>query len=314
LSDAKLYDGSGSIDGDPMKKLLFASCAFVALIATGPVRAADMAVGAPAPAYVPISDWTGFYLGGHAGYGWGHDPFNELLLGNIAGFSGFSTSTVPGAPLNDINSKGALGGGHFGYNQQWGNWVGGLEIDISGTDIKGSTAGADARTIVTAIAGIFPVINVATGTNAATRTDKFEMLASARARLGFLAWPNTLFYGTAGLAWTRFVQSTNETITVGNSNAGLPVVSATTNLAVSNSNSEFGWVAGIGGETKMYNTNWLFRVEYLHYDFGNQGSFSGTTFSTGGGGLASSGARTSGSLTADVVRAGISYKFGGSPI
>jgi opacity protein-like surface antigen len=70
----------------------------------------------------------------------------------------------------------------------------------------------------------------------------------------------------------------------------------------------------VGGEAKMYNTNWLFRVEYLHYDFGNQGGFSNTTFSTGGGGASSGSARTSGNLTADVVRAGISYKFGGSTI
>jgi outer membrane immunogenic protein len=305
---------SGLTDGDPMKKLLFASCALLALIATGPVRAADMAVGAPAPAYVPVNDWTGFYLGGHAGYGWGRDSFNELLLGNFAGASGFSTSGIPGAPLNGINSKGAIGGGHFGYIQQWGNWVGGLEIDISGTDIKGSTTGSDARTISTALVSAVPIISTTTSTNAATRTDKFEMLASARARLGFLAWPNTLFYGTGGLAWTRFVQSTNETLTNTVSITTLATTSVTTNLAASTTSSEFGWVAGVGGEAKIYNTNWLFRVEYLHYDFGNQGSFSGTSLSTGGGGFSTTGARTSGSLTADVVRGGISYKFGGSPI
>jgi opacity protein-like surface antigen len=30
---------------------------------------------------------------------------------------------------------------------------------------------------------------------------------------------------------------------------------------------EFGWAAGAGGEFKITNY-WLFRIEYLHYDFG----------------------------------------------
>jgi len=81
--------------------------------------------------------------------------------------------------------------------------------------------------------------------------------------------------------------------------------------------TSFGWVAGVGGETKLYNSNWLFRVEYLHYDFGDQGGFTGTgtTRSVDGTSVTtSSTALTTGHLTADVVRAGISYKFGGSPI
>jgi outer membrane immunogenic protein len=72
----------------------------------------------------------------------------------------------------------------------------------------------------------------------------------------------------------------------------------------------FGWVAGVGGEAKIYNSNWLVRVEYLHYDFGDRG---GSTL-TNTRGVTSSSTQTSGHLTADVVRAGISYKFGGSPI
>jgi outer membrane immunogenic protein len=72
----------------------------------------------------------------------------------------------------------------------------------------------------------------------------------------------------------------------------------------------FGWVAGVGGEAKIYNSNWLFRVEYLHYDFGERG---GSAFANSSGIITTS-AQTSGHLTADVVRAGISYKFGGRPI
>ncbi len=34
----------------------------------------------------------------------------------------------------------------------------------------------------------------------------------------------------------------------------------------------FGWVAGIGGEARVFDSNWLARLEYLHYDFGHSGS------------------------------------------
>ena len=39
-----------------------------------------------------------------------------------------------------------------------------------------------------------------------TDTDKFKMLGSARARLGYVVWPSVLVYGTGGLGWTRLVQ------------------------------------------------------------------------------------------------------------
>jgi opacity protein-like surface antigen len=80
-----------------------------------------------------------------------------------------------------------------------------------------------------------------------TQSENFHLLGSARARIGLLAWPNLLLYGTGGLAWTRFEQSIAETITRA---------------------TEFGWAAGAGGEFKITD-HWLFRVEYLHYDFGH---------------------------------------------
>jgi outer membrane immunogenic protein len=123
-----------------MKKFLFASGALIALIAGGPAMAADIGVGAPPPAYAPVNDWSGFYVGGHAGYGWGHDPFTSSVGGLQGGIPGFQSFNVPPVTLTGIDPKGFVGGAHFGYNQQWGSWVGGLEIDISGTAMKASTA------------------------------------------------------------------------------------------------------------------------------------------------------------------------------
>ena len=52
-----------------MKKLATAIAA-IALIGT-PAFAADMAVKAPPPPPAPIYNWTGWYVGGNIGFGWG---------------------------------------------------------------------------------------------------------------------------------------------------------------------------------------------------------------------------------------------------
>jgi hypothetical protein len=64
--------------------------------------------------------------------------------------------------------------------------------------------------------------------------------------------------------------------------------------------------AGLGNPS-----NWLFRVEYLHYDFGNQFSSTVSNVSTVGAASTSLG-NTSGRLTADMVRGALSYKFEGT--
>ena len=228
-----------------MKKFLYACGALVALIAAGPTVAADLAVRAVPPVYAP-NDWSGFYIGAHAGWGWGHDP--------------------------GVSSNGFVGGAQFGYNQQWGAWLGGLELDISGANVKGTAN--------------VPVVSstslITTPASIVTQSENFHLLGSARARIGFLASPNLLLYGTGGLAWTRFEQSISETIT---------------------RTTEFGWAAGAGGEFKITD-RWLFRVEYLHYDFGNGPTASASTTTV------TSTSSQSGHLTVDVVRAGLSLRFG----
>jgi outer membrane immunogenic protein len=226
-----------------MKKVLYACGALVALIAAGPSLAA--AVRAVPPVYAP-NDWSGFYVGAHAGWGWGHDP--------------------------GISSNGFVGGGQFGYNQQWGAWLGGLELDISAANVNGTANGSVVTTgpLVTTLPSPTPSL-----TNNVAQSENFHLLSSARARIGWLAWPGLLLYGTGGFAWTRFEQSISDTI---------------------RRTTELGWAAGTGSEFKI-NDNWLFRVEYLHYDFGNR-----TT------------SLQDGRLTVDVVRAGLSLRFGDGPI
>jgi len=62
---------------------------------------------------VPYYDWSGFYVGAHAGLGW---------AGGDNGEAGF------------------FGGGQAGFNYQVGQWVVGVEGTFSGTSIKDSVS------------------------------------------------------------------------------------------------------------------------------------------------------------------------------
>jgi outer membrane immunogenic protein len=95
-----------------MKKILLAGIA--AAFCAAPAIAADMPVKAPYAA--PAFNWTGFYVGAHAGYGWGR---------------------VTGTTItNDLPQAGWFGGGQLGYNYQLAtNWVAGVEADAAATDI-----------------------------------------------------------------------------------------------------------------------------------------------------------------------------------
>ncbi len=258
---------------------MLSGVALVALAAASPALAADLPLKAPPPA-VAAWGWSGFYIGGHGGYGWGHDAqtdFNDPFFnGKVPGFAG----------LTGFDPKGALGGIHAGYNWQSKAFVGGFEGDLSFTDIKGSSFNAANA------ANTFSANSVT-----AANSGAFDMLGSARGRLGYIVSPNVMLYGTGGLAWTRFVNNNDlNTLSVNIPPPGSINLSG----SISTPSWRFGWVAGLGVETRLLETNWLARLEYLHYDFGNSGS---------GADSQSLFSQTTGNLTVDVIRAGLSYKF-----
>ena len=100
-----------------MKNFLLGTVALIALGATVPALAADMAArpytkAAPA-AYAPIYNWTGFYIGGHVG-------------GAFGGSNGFLGTT------NNDNDGRFLGGLQVGADYQFApNWVLGIEGQYS---------------------------------------------------------------------------------------------------------------------------------------------------------------------------------------
>jgi outer membrane immunogenic protein len=103
-----------------LKKILSLCVALTALSFASPVNAADLPVRAPyykiQPQAAPIFNWSGFYVGGHIGYGFSDD---------VDGF---------------------LGGLQAGYNWQFSpSIVFGVEVDISGTDMNGAPLGLPAH-------------------------------------------------------------------------------------------------------------------------------------------------------------------------
>jgi outer membrane immunogenic protein len=233
--------------------------------------------GAPAgvnAAYASVSpaaiaaSWAGFYLGAHGGYGWGANDFTTRL------------STTPVVDLTRPKLRGGLYGGHAGYNWQFDRVVAGFEADLSIARIGG-------------IAQVQYALPPATITS--SRAPEIEALGSIRARLGWAVVDNVLLYGTAGLGWERIATTTDFSST---SPAGLRTSS--TYDAV----DRFGWVAGAGAEARLPGSNWIGRLEYLHYGFGT---------------IADNGVVTNAAGTfpyraanhgVDVLRGGVSYKFG----
>jgi outer membrane immunogenic protein len=148
-----------------MKKFLPLAAAAAALVSI-PARAADLPAKAPPPAAAPVFNWTGFYVGGSGGYGWGHIDTSQSATGE-------TTSEKP---------RGAFLGGQLGYNWQFSpNWVFGIEGDWSGANIE--AIGND------------PVVGVLQDSR--YRVTSF---GTARGRIGYAA-DRTLWYLTGGWGW-----------------------------------------------------------------------------------------------------------------
>ena len=131
LRDTSHWVWDAAVQTKVLKRHLLASAGLLSLtVASSAASAADITVLPRAP--VAIWSWSGLYIGGHVGYGWGRDPFTDFIFGGKAPASGIT--------LSGINSKGSVWGFHAGANWQSGAWVGGLEIDLSGTNIKGSSS------------------------------------------------------------------------------------------------------------------------------------------------------------------------------
>ncbi|WGJ14025.1 outer membrane beta-barrel protein [Methylocapsa sp. D3K7] len=284
-----------------LRRILLASAGAMAL--AGTAIAADLPPPPPPP---PPPLWTGFYIGANIGGTWGNsntintatanlDPLNGLVLEALSNAASAGLATFNLAP----QTVAFIGGGQIGYNYQFANsWVGGLEADIQGVSRNGNTS-------------VFSNVNLPAAQSiiqTAVASKSLEYFGTVRGRIGFLATPTLLVYGTGGLAYGGAHAST----LIGQDFTGSPFLPNLYTASGSVTNTRVGWTAG-GGVEWLFLPNWSAKVEYLYYDLGSvtYGLSPLANFSTAlGGTLFTLGAPVSRThFSGNVVRVGVNYHF-----
>lgn len=108
-----------------MKKVLLVTASLIALGATAPAMAADLAARpytkAP-PMIAAVYDWSGFYIGVNGGWGSSRNSWDSVF---------------PAGPEGSHDATGGVAGGQIGYRWQTGAWVFGVEAQGDWADLSG---------------------------------------------------------------------------------------------------------------------------------------------------------------------------------
>ena len=290
----------------------------VASLLAGPAFAADLGTRAPvykAPPMVPVFGWGGWYIGLNAGGHWGHDSIDSVGTPSFANPAFLAGTTAVAGGLAGLgtyssnnNNNGFIGGAQIGYNWQFNSWVAGLEADIQGLTHNNNVNG---QGVVVPLVG-FP--EHYTGIQSAD--GQVDWLGTVRGRIGFLAAPTLLAYGTGGLAYGGAKSAAAVAAQESLGPATYPPVFGGIDL----SETRVGWTIG-GGLEWMFAPNWSLKGEYLYYDLGHKdGSYElvqtcNACFS--GGGVAQPPGTVWGAanvnvhshLNGNIARVGINYHF-----
>lgn len=182
-------------------------------------------------------------------------------------------------------------------------------------DIQGVAAGSSRRNVIGLGAYSEPVLlgptsetsHDVTFATLGQQSSGLQYLGTVRGRLGFLAMPTLLVYGTGGLAYGGVTMNSAWT-TIGAHrdtrlfNSGQSVAFG----GISYSNTQVGWTAG-GGLEWMFMPNWSAKAEYLYYSLANGYASAGVTdTNTAAWGYGVSASR---SFNGNIVRAGVNYHF-----
>ena len=268
--------------------ILSATIAIVGLAGVAAASAADLAprpfAKAPVAVVEPSYNWSGWYVGANAGYGFSSN--STCIYGLDPGGISRANAFLP--PALSVNRDGFLGGLQFGANYQTGNIVAGVETDLNAGRVRGNATG--------------PAITVVVPAFITTSTESsLDWFGTVRGRLGATLFDRSLFYATGGLAYGRAASSLNAT----EYNDGPCTLLANLCLANKAQKWMFGWTVGAGWEYAIVG-NWSTKVEYLYYDLGTIDNIltplSGVQNITFG---------TSTRMNGNIVRAGVNYKFGG---
>lgn len=184
------------------------------------------AIAAPASA----GDWTGFYVGLHAG-----GAFGDTDWANVSNGSGGEIDFV--APQTISQSvDGVLGGAQLGYTFQMTNWLFGVEVTGAGLDYDETELNLNAP-------------------DTETVSSEIEWLVTAAARLGW-AFGDSALYLKGGYAGAN----------LNTSHVDLPGGDAN---AYTTDETHNGWMAGAGLEHEI-GEHTSVALEYNYIDLGNQ--------------------------------------------
>jgi outer membrane immunogenic protein len=215
-----------------MRKLWLGTIAAVVLIAGVQAQAADLPVKAPAvPVAVPVVNWSGFYVGGHAGIAWSRLVFSV----------GIPESDCP-PPDNTVTCEdfrftptSFIGGGQVGFQSQVEKWVFGIEGTWSGLNLH-----------QTDVSILDPT---------SSRSIKIDEIATVNARFGYAGFERVLLYAKAGYATARIGVHLTE-------GAGSIVPDVTGDVR----NWRNGWTLGAGAEYMPWQ-NVVLGLEFDFYNF-----------------------------------------------
>jgi len=215
-----------------MKRFRLGIIAATTLLAGGAASAADLPVTTPQamPVIAAVVNWSGFYVGGNAGFAGSRDLYSFDVHDVTCDFAcedfRFSPSSF-------------IGGGQIGYQSQVDKWVFGIEATWSVLDLHQTKPSA-----------LDP---------ASLRSIKIDDIATVGARFGYAGWERVLVYARAAYATAR--------IGVHGIESGGGITSDAAAGATGDWNGwRSGWNLGAGVEYMAWQ-NLILGVEFNFYSF-----------------------------------------------